>query len=409
MVVRVAALAYDEESRDWATGATDPAPNAQTAPAPVSVAVTRLNLSDYRNIRQLRMESEAGVLVLTGPNGAGKTNILESLSFLSPGRGLRRARLGDVTRRDGNGTWAVASRLSTHQDVIEVGTGLDSSEQGAERRVVKIDGETVRGTAPLTRAVTVNWLTPQMDRLFVEGPGPRRRFLDRLVYGFDSEHASRVSAYDRAMRERSRLLRQQQGDAAWLSALEETMAGYGVAVAAARREATARLSIGMEAGVAPFPAANVGVDGDIEHWLDELAAVDAEVRFREALELGRSRDAQTGGAATGPHRSDFAVRHQEKDMQAADCSTGEQKALLVSIVLADARLQEARLGRAPLLLLDEVAAHLDAARRSALFEVIAARSAQTWITGTDRSLFDELSPIAEEFDVADGQVTGRPH
>ncbi len=407
--MKVAALAYDEVSREWMSGARDSVRSTRVFPTPISVAVTRLNLTDYRNIRQLRVESEARVLVLVGPNGAGKTNILESLSFLSPGRGLRRARLGDVSRQGGDGSWAVAARLSTHEDVIEVGTGLTPSEHGVGRRVVKIDGETARGTAPLSRALTVNWLTPQMDRLFIEGPGPRRRFLDRLVYGFDSEHASRVSAYDRAMRERSRLLRHWQDDMAWLSALEETMAGYGVAVAAARREATTRLSMGMKAGVSPFPVAELAVDGEIEHLLDDLPAVEVEAQFRKALETGRSRDAQTGGTASGPHRSDFAVRHQEKDMPAASCSTGEQKALLISIVLANARLQEARLGRAPLLLLDEVAAHLDVERRSALFEVIAARTGQTWITGTDYSLFNELAPIAEKFDVAEGRVTGRPH
>jgi DNA replication and repair protein RecF len=409
-MVKVAALAYGEESSlEWVSGTREAVRSAQASSTPANIAVTRLNLIDYRNICQLRIESEARILVLAGPNGAGKTNILESLSFLSPGRGLRRARLGDVSRRDGGGAWAVAARLSSHQDVIEVGTGLAPSEQGVGRRVVKIDGEATRGTAPLTRALTVNWLTPQMDRLFLEGPGPRRRYLDRLVYGFDSEHASRVSAYDRAMRERSRLLRHWQGDTAWLSALEETMAGYGVAVAMARKEATARLSIGMDACVSPFPTAEVAVDGEIERLLDDFPAVEVESQFREALEAGRSRDAQIGGATSGPHRSDFVVRHREKDMPAASCSTGEQKSLLISIVLADARLQEACLGRAPLLLLDEVVAHLDAERRSALFEVIAARTAQTWITGTDCSLFDELTPISEKFDVADGRVTGRPH
>lgn len=407
MGVRMVALAHDERSRGCALGNLSPAAPDFMARTLSGLAVTRLNLTDYRNIRHLRLESEARVVVLSGPNGAGKTNILEALSFLSPGRGLRRARLSDVTRRGSTGMWAVAVRLRDSEGMVEIGTGLAPTEQGAERRVVKVDGQVVRGTAALSQMVVVNWLTPQMDRLFIEGPGPRRRFLDRLVYGFDTEHAPRVSAYERAMRERSQLLRTGRDDAAWLTALEETMATYGVAVAAARREAIARLAGAMEASVSPFPRAQVGADGDLERWLDDMPAVDAEVRFREALEMARGRDAQTGGAMSGPHRTEFAVHHAEKDMPAAECSTGEQKALLVSIVLSDARLQEARLGRAPLLLFDEVAAHLDAARREALFELISARSAQTWITGTDASLFVGLGQAAQYFDVDDGRIAQR--
>ena len=400
--VRIASLAYDERSRD--SVCLDPAHRELSVGANAQYAVTRLNLTEYRNIRHLRLESEARVVVLSGPNGAGKTNILESISFLSPGRGLRRARLTEVARRGGAEGWAVAARIRDPGGVTEIGTGLAPGEQGAERRLVKIDGQTVRGTAPLTQAATVNWLTPQMDRLFIEGPGPRRRFLDRLVYGFDAEHASRVSAYDRALRERSQLLRNDRGDSAWLAAVEDAMATHGVAVAAARREAIARLASGMAAGVSPFPSARVAADGDVERWLDDIPAVEAEVRFRGVLASERQSDAQTGGARTGPHRTDFSVRHVEKDMPAAECSTGEQKALLVSIVLADARLQEARLGRAPLLLFDEVTAHLDAERREALFVLLAARSAQTWITGTDSLLFNELGPAAQRFEVNDGRV-----
>ena len=373
-----------------------------------AVAVTRLDLTDYRNIRRLRLETEAKVVVLSGPNGAGKTNVLEALSLLSPGRGLRRARLADVPRRGGAGIWAVAARVRRPQGMIEIGTGMAPDQRVGERRLVKIDGQAARGTATLGRALTVNWLTPPMDRLFVDGPGPRRRFLDRLVYGFDADHAARVSAYDRALRERSRLLRDGRNDAAWIGALEETMADYGIAVAAARRETISRLQSGMKVGVSPFPPAAVAADGDVERWLDVMPAVDAESRFRAALEAARDCDARSGGAAVGPHRTDLAVRHAGKDMPAGDCSTGEQKALLVSIVLADARLREARLGRAPLLLFDEVAAHLDATRREALFELLMDRPAQTWITGTDRSLFDGLGPAARRFGVDDGRISACP-
>ena len=406
--VRIASLAYDERSQDSVRLESDHTHRELPVSAHAQNAVTRLNLTEYRNIRHLRLKSEARVVVLSGPNGAGKTNILEAISFLSPGRGLRRARLAEVVRRGGAESWVVAAHIRDPRGMTEIGTGLVPGEQGVERRLVKIDGRTVRGTAPLTQAVTLNWLTPQMDRLFIEGPGARRRLLDRLVYGFDAEHASRVSAYDRALRERSQLLRNDRGDSAWLAALEDAMATHGVAVAAARREAIARLTSGMKAGVSPFPSARVTADGDVERWLDDSPAIDAEARFREVLEAARQSDAQTGGARTGPHRTDFAVCHVEKDMPAADCSTGEQKALLVSIVLADARLQEARLGRAPVLLFDEVTAHLDAERREALFVLLAARSAQTWITGTDSLLFDELGSAAQRFEVNDGRVTAHP-
>lgn len=409
MGIGMAALVYQERLQDDDFGDVDAGLEDATVKAFPGQAVTRLRLSNYRNIRSLKLESESHVVALVGPNGAGKTNILEALSFLSPGRGLRRARLSEVTRRNSPDLWVVSARIRDRTDEIEIGTGLSLSEGGAERRIVKIDGQAVRGTAPLGGTVAMNWLTPQMDRLFLEGPGPRRRFLDRLVYGFDADHASRVSAYDRALRERSQLLRSGSADAVWLTALEETMATYGVAIAAARREAISRLSGAMDASVSPFPSAFVAADGDIERWLDEMPAVDAETKFRESLEMSRGRDTHTGGAAAGPHRTDFAVRHAGKDMPAAECSTGEQKALLVSIVLADARLQEARLGRAPLLLFDEVAAHLDTARREALFELISARSAQTWVTGTDAHLFNGLRAAAQFFDVEDGRLELRPH
>ena len=402
--MKMHALAHDDGSSASAVGASDSMPSPAAEPSPSGFTVTRLTLTDYRNIRHLRIEDDARAVVLTGPNGAGKTNILEALSFLSPGRGLRRARLSEVTRRNSGGTWAIAAHLEGTQGAVEIGTGLAPAQDGGERRVVKIDGQMVRGTAALARAVAVSWLTPQMDRLFIEGSGPRRRFLDRLVYGFDAEHAARVSAYERALRERSRLLRTERGNVAWLGALEETMANYGVAVAAARREAIGRIAGAMEASDSPFPRARVAAHGGLEGWLDEMPAVDAETRFREVLESTRGRDAEAGGAASGPHRTDFAVHHAGTNMPAANCSTGEQKALLVSIVLADAHLQEARLGRAPLLLFDEVAAHLDSARRTALFRLIGTRPAQTWITGTDVALFDALGAAAKHFSVDEGRV-----
>ncbi len=381
-----------------------------------ATAVNRLVLTDFRNYAALRLEAGPAPVVLTGANGAGKTNLLEALSFLSPGRGLRRAKLTEVTRT-GAGSWAVAANLSGAQGAVDIGTGLAPSETVAEedggaRRIVRLDGAPARSAAALAEVAVVGWLTPQMDRLFIEGASARRRFLDRLVYGFDAGHARRVSAYDKTLRERARLLREGRDAAAWLDALEETLAGHGIAVAAARRDAVSRLSGSLSSGFrgrdgtdAVFPRAEVAVDGTVEAWLAEHPALEAETRFREALFESRSHDALSGGARVGPHRSDLAVTHADNGMAAAQCSTGEQKALLVAIVLADARLQAARTGCPPLLLLDEIAAHLDAVRRDALFAELTDLGVQAWLTGTDAELFAGLRGKAQFFSVAEGVVT----
>ncbi len=371
-------------------------------------AVRRLALTDFRCYRRLRLEAGPLPVVLTGPNGAGKTNLLEAVSFLAPGRGLRRARLDEVTRIGARpaGVWGVAATVEGPGGETELGTGLQPAGEGraAERRVVKVNGAVASGPA-LAEAVHLIWLTPQMDRLFLEAASGRRRFLDRLVYGFDADHARRVSAYERALRERSRLLREGRADPSWLGALEATMTEHGVAVAAARRAAVARLNGALEAGVGPFPRAELALDGTLEAWLAEGAALEAEDRFGAVLAEGRGRDAETGTVPVGPHRGDLLVRHVAKDVPAAQCSTGEQKALLIAIVLAEARLQALRRGAAPLLLLDEVAAHLDAERRAALFEEIVALGAQAWLTGTDRTLFAALEGRAQYFLVREGTLS----
>jgi len=371
-------------------------------------AVTRLALSEFRSYRRLRLEPAAGPVVLTGPNGAGKTNLLEALSFLSPGRGLRGARLGEVKRREAaaDAAWAVSAGLLTRAGIAEVSVGLavgDGPEGAADRRAVRLDGKAASGVA-LGALVGVHWLTPAMDRLFVEGAAGRRRFLDRLVFGFDAEHARRVAQYERALRERSRLLLDGVGDRAWLGAVEGRMAELGVAVAAARREAVARLARGVEGGSGPFPRPAVRVEGTLEGWLEGMPAVEAEGRFAAALQRNRGRDAESGGAAEGPHRSDLAVDYADKGVPAAACSTGEQKALLIAIVLAEARLERARRGQPPLLLLDEVAAHLDEGRRAALFDEVVALGGQPWLTGTDRALFGPLAGRATFYRVADGRA-----
>lgn len=367
------------------------------------LAVLRLSLSDFRCYRRLRLDVESRPVVLTGSNGAGKTNLLEALSFLVPGRGMRRASLGDLARHglEAGAPWAVAAQLA---DGSEIGTGR---EAGAERRTVRLDGQPAR-PGDLAGRLSALWLTPAMDRLFTEGAGGRRRFLDRMVFGVEPGHAAQASAYEHAMRERSRLLKAGGGDSSWLAALEDGMARHGIAVAAARLRTVTRLDAACRQGLGPFPAASLVVTGDVETWLAAgMEPAQAEERLRSALRQARPRDEAAGGATLGPHRSDMAVRHAARDMPAGQCSTGEQKAVLVAMVLAQARVQAAGTGRAPLLLLDEVVAHLDDIRRAALFDELCALGAQSWMTGTDEILFDGFGDRAQFFRVADASVCSR--
>lgn len=362
-------------------------------------------MSEFRSLVSLRLFTDPRPVVVTGPNGAGKTNLLEALSFLSPGRGLRNVRLRDVDRRGGHGPgrWAVAASLDTPLGPVEVGT-RPSAEDGRERRVVKLDGRAVRGQAALAEVLSVTWLTPVMDRLFVEGGADGRRFVDRLVFGSDPGHAKRLAAYEHALRERARLLGGGAGEQAWFGALEETMAENGVAIAAARRDTLIRLERALRKGVGPFPAARLAMAGTVEAWLEEMPAVEAEQRLIETLEWSRTEDAERGDAREGPHKSDFLVRHVATGRSAGQGSTGEQKALLVAIVLAHARLQAARRGSPPLLLLDEVAAPLDRAHRDALSEEIISLGAQAWLIGTDRALFAGLDGRAQFFAMENATV-----
>jgi DNA replication and repair protein RecF len=357
-------------------------------------------------------------VVLAGPNGAGKTNLLEAISYLAPGRGLRRAKLSDVERRatPAAGPWAVAATAITPQGPRELGTGRDPAPGAAangsgaagrprERRVVRIDGAPVRGQQELGEILAIVWLSPRMDGLFRDGASARRRFLDRLVYGFDPAHAGRVAAYEQALRERARLLRSSAAEAAWLAALEDTMARHGVAIAAARRDLVGRLAQACGAGSGPFPVAGLALDGEAEVALEGQAALVVEDGLRARFAEARSRDAATGGASTGPHRSDLRVGHLERGLPAALCSTGEQKALLISIVLAHARLLALHRSAPPLLLLDEIAAHLDKARRRALFDEILGLGVQAWLTGTDAAVFADFGERARFIQVRAATLT----
>ena len=380
----------------------------------MTAAIRRLDLTDFRNYRSLRLEVDPAPVVLTGANGAGKTNLLEALSFLAPGRGLRRAALGDVARTQEGAVapgWAVAARVDAQNGQIAMGSGVESPDRGAQRnrRVVHIDGAPVRGQAVLAEHLSIVWLTPEMDRLFQDGSSGRRRFIDRMVFGFDPEHANRLVSYEQAVRGRQRLLRDNAGDAAWLSILEETIASAGIALAAARRDAVARLEAALlssdAAGSLPFPRAGLELVGEVDAWLTEGPALAAEDRLRVALAAARGRDGSAGRTEHGPHRTDLRVSHIDKNMPAARCSTGEQKALLIAIVLAHAHLLTLDRGAAPVLLLDEVAAHLDDSRRAALAARILDLGAQAWLTGTDESLFDNFRGAAQFLQVADASVS----
>ena len=396
----------------------DTVPPLAAGPRQSALWLARLALTDFRNYGRGELLVDRRPVVLTGPNGAGKTNLLEAVSFLVPGRGLRQARLSEVDRAVGGervGAWGVSAALCRDGDTVEIGTGRDpaqGADAGRERRLVKINGAFVGGPSALAEHLAVIWLTPQMDRLFLDTAGARRRFLDRLVYGLDPDHARRLARYEHALQERSQVLRQGGAgnwDATWLAALEQQIAEGGVAIAAARRELLERLGQAVARGVGPFPQAALAIDGAVEGWLAEMPALAVEDRVREQLAADRAHDAESGGAHCGTHRSDLRVIHLARGLPAAQCSTGEQKALLISIVLAEARLQIESRGVAPILLLDEVVAHLDAIRRAALFEEILALDLQAWLTGTEAVLFAELGGRAQFFGVRDAIIAPSRH
>ena len=379
-------------------------PQRQPASERRGAAVTRLVLTDFRGYGRARLTTEACPIVLAGPNGAGKTNLLEALSLLAPGRGLRRARFSEIDRRDPAAPtrahpWAIAATVTTPAGEFDIGTGRDAASESGERRHLRFDGAPAKSQQELVEHFSLVWLTPQMDRLFIDGASGRRRFLDRLVYGLDPGHWARLLAYERALRDRARLLREGPADAAWLKALEETMAENGVAVAAARIDAVARLDAACREAAGPFPRASLAVEGTVETSLGAMPALAAEEEFRRSLLNARALDRDSGTTQIGPHRADLVARHLGKDEAAPHCSTGEQKALLIAIILAYARLIAARRGAAPVLLLDEVTAHLDAERRSALFGILRDLGAQSWLAGTDAQLFAEFKGHAQFFSI----------
>jgi DNA replication and repair protein RecF len=373
--------------------------------------IHRLTLTHFRNYRAASLQTRRDVVALVGPNGAGKTNCIEAISFLSPGRGLRRATLDDVADIQGDGSWAVSAEVEGALGLATLGTGIDppDSEAAATSRRCRIDREPVGSAVAFGDHLRMVWLTPAMDGLFMGAASERRRFFDRLVLAIDSQHSSRVSALDRSLRSRNRLLEERNYDPHWLDAIERETAELAVAVAAMRGQTVTRLAAALRArgAASAFPSAAIMLDGWMEKAVVSEPATTVEDRYRQILRDGRARDAAAGRTLDGPHLTDLQVIYAPKNMPARDASTGEQKALLIGLVLAHANLVAEMTGITPLLLLDEVVAHLDPSRRSALFNELAKLGAQIWMTGADPQAFKDVGAGGEIFEVESGRVTRR--
>lgn len=356
-----------------------------------AMALDRIDISQFRNHRSVSLPALQPFVVLHGPNGAGKTNILEAVSLLVPGRGLRRAPFAEMGMRNGDGGFAVSAEINGNR----IGTAIDAAHPG--RRIVHINGASASASS-LAEWLAVLWVTPAMDRIFVEGASGRRRFLDRLVLALDPGHAVASARYEKALRQRNRMIADGQGDAAWFDAVEVGLAEWGAAVAVARRDTVNQLRQAIAAMPdMPFARPDLQLECD--------APVDTNI-LRDQLAAMRARDRAAGRTLVGPHRADLIVHHAGHGGPAGQCSTGEQKAMLLSLIIAHAHLVGQLRGAPPVLLLDEVAAHLDPERRAALFERLRATGSQVWMTGTESGLFDAVEGDALRLHVADGAVAG---
>jgi DNA replication and repair protein RecF len=399
----MARLGRSEADGEAAVGARESAPEPR-------LWIERIQLTDFRNYAAHVMKAGPAPVVLCGANGAGKTNLLEAISLLCAGQGLRRAPFPDLARA-GQGSWAVAARLHTPAGIYNVGTGLADAEPGARaRRIVRINGETQAGSGVLSDYAEMLWLTPAMDGLFTGPAADRRRFLDRLIQCFDPSYRSQLGQFERAMQQRNRLLADNVSNGLRFEGFERVMGEAGVAIAASRRIVMGELRAAIvsrrasRAGAA-FPWADVAICGTLEADLETRPAIDVEDAYVLQLTHERERDRAAGRALAGPHRSDLLVGHGPKEMPASVCSTGEQKALLIGLVLAHADLVRHRHGGvAPILLLDEIGAHLDQARRAALFDEIVDLGSQAWMTGTDFEAFSALRNRAQFFAIDDGRI-----
>lgn len=387
--------------------------------------VLRLTLTDFRNYAYLRLNVDSGPIVLTGENGSGKTNILEAISFLTPGRGLRGARLADIKRLTpalvtpdyvapiaGGPSWAVSAVVQKNGEEFTLGTAAQKNNKESEdeiksfeRRIVQIEGQKVSSQAELGKYLSAIWVTPQMDRLFLGGTQPRRSFLDRIVYAFDIEHAKRTANFEHLYKQWYQLLKNGCRDNGWLLSLEEEMAALGVAIAAARRELVARLNTFIEHEPDDvFPNISLELDGTIEKMLNKMAAIDVEDYYRNSL-FSQRHSVICNDYVDGVNRTDFKVYYKKKNMPAELCSTGEQKSLLVSIILAQTKCQILDKGFAPVLLLDEVTTHLDDLKRDALLCKIKDLNLQAWITSTESQIFDVIKNDAQFLMIKNNTVT----
>ena len=350
-----------------------------------------LRLNNFRNYEKIRLEFGQAPVVLVGANGAGKTNLMEAVSLLSPGKGMRRAKTAHLARIGAAmPDWSVSAALETEDGVMQIGTGVPADSQTG-RRIMRREGMTV-SQADIATQLSVSWLTPQMDGVFIDSPGTRRRFLDRLVIAFDAAHIGRTNRYEKLMRERTLLINEGRGDAGWFNALEASLAETAIAITAARRALIHDLNIEAKDGWHGFPGVRFELQGDIESWLDAMPALAVEDRHMAAAARLRGEGTST---LPGPHASEVNAYDAVSGTPAYLASTGQQKALLIAVVLAHARLQERRLGRPPIMLLDDVAAHLDAKRRSALFEALHDLGGQSWFSGSDASLFEGIGKAAQ--------------
>lgn len=369
--------------------------------------ICRLTLTNFRNYHAASVAVEGGPIVLVGPNGAGKTNLIEAISFLTPGRGLRRATLEEAAFAEGDGSWAVSAEIEGALGLATLGTGIEppATEDVLPQRLCRIDREPVSSVAAFADHIRIIWLTPSMDGLFNGPASERRRFFDRLVLAVDAQHSSRVSALERSLRSRNRLLENPRPDPHWLDAVEHETAELAVAVAALRGETVRRLQTALAARTeSAFPSAEIALQGWMEQMLADHPAVEVEDRYRTVLRENRARDAQAGRTLDGPHLTDLIVTYAAKNVPAADASTGEQKALLIGLVLAHAGLVSEMTGCAPLLLLDEVVAHLDPSRRVALYDAIWRLGSQVWMTGADPAAFAEIVSRSQVFQINAGQI-----
>jgi DNA replication and repair protein RecF len=366
------------------------------------VAVRRITLEAFRNYPRLTLACDAAPVVLIGENGAGKTNCLEAISLLAPGRGLRQAKINELQNGEQASGWAAAFECEGFQGAAHIGLGRDP--ENPDKRLIRIDGKTARGQTALAQHMAVLWLTPDMDRLLAESLSERRRFMDRMVYALHPDHLTHINRFDEAMRERNRLLQDNSSDDSWLSALEDAMARDGVAIAAGRLHWLQALMPFLQHDFAPFPNLSIRLDGITEEKTQNAAAVDVEDFLRAQWKQERRADRENGTTRTGPHRTGLLVTHSLTNNLAEVCSTGEQKALIIRLVMAQANLLRELKKQTPLLLLDDIMAHLDERRRTALAERILDLKAQAWLSGTESAFFEGFSGKAAYLRVRNAEI-----